>query len=105
MSVLDDACGCTLLHEGGEARIYKFNSGGRSFVLKWYAEGVRIDSRSVEVLLRGRFPGAYRIFESGVREGRAYLVYEFIEGAESDTVAPLPPAVALYSLRKVTRIL
>lgn len=105
MSVLDDACGCTLLHEGGEARIYKFNSGGRSFVLKWYAEGVRIDSRSVEVLLRGRFPGAYRIFESGVREGRAYLVYEFIEGAESDAVAPLPPAVALYSLRKVTRTL
>ena len=105
MSVLDGACDCSLLHEGGEARIYRVRADGREFVLKWYAEGVGIDSSSVEKLLRERIPGAYRIVETGERDGRAYLVYEFIDGVESDSLAPLPPAVALDSLRKVARTL
>ena len=105
MSVLDGACGCTLLHEGGEARIYRVRAGDRTLVLKWYADGVRIDPHSVEVLLRDRIAGAYRVVETGEREGRAYIVYEFIDGGESDVFSPLPPAVALDSLRRVARTL
>ena len=105
MSVLDGACGCTLLHEGGEARIYRVRAGDRTLVLKWYADGVRIDPHSVEVLLHDRIAGAYRVVETGEREGRAYIVYEFIDGGESDVFSPLPPAVALDSLRRVARTL
>lgn len=105
MSVLDGACGCTLLHEGGEARIYRVRAGDRTLVLKWYADGVRIDPHSVEVLLHDRIAGAYRVVETGEREGRAYIVYEFIDGGKSDVFSPLPPAVALDSLRRVARTL
>ena len=65
MSVLAGVNRCALLHEGGEAQVYALESDGKKYVLKWYADGVQIDSRVVEALLRERIPGVYRLMEAG----------------------------------------
>ncbi|MBO4436262.1 MAG: protein kinase [Fibrobacter sp.] len=101
MSVLAGVNRCALLHEGGEALVYALESGGRQYVLKWYAEGVQIDSHVVEVLLRERIPGVYRVMEAGKKSGRQYLIYEFIEGvsiadlATKDARVPAPVAISI----------
>ena len=97
MSVLAGVNRCALLHEGGEALVYALESGGKQYVLKWYAEGVQIDSHVVEVLLRDRTPGVYRVMEAGKKSGRQYLIYEFIEGVSiadlaNATTAGISPA-------------
>lgn len=97
MSVLAGVNRCALLHEGGEALVYALESGGKQYVLKWYAGGVQIDSHVVEVLLRERTPGVYRVMEAGKKSGRQYLIYEFIEGVSiadlaNATTAGNPPA-------------
>ena len=61
-------------------------------MLKWYADGVQIDSRVVEALLHERIPGVYRLMEAGKKAGRHYLVYEFIEGVSVADLASNPPA-------------
>ena len=99
MSVLAGVNRCALLHEGGEALVYALESGGKQYVLKWYAEGVQIDSHVVEVLLRERTQGVYRVMEAGKKSGRQYLVYEFIEGVSiadlaNASTAGDPPAGA-----------
>ena len=110
MSVLAGVNHCALLHEGGEALVYALESGGKQYVLKWYAEGVQIDSHVVEVLLRERTPGVYRVMEAGKKAGRQYLIYEFIEGVSiadlanastannpsaKDACVPVPVAISL----------
>jgi serine/threonine protein kinase len=101
MSVLAGVNRCALLHEGGEALVYALESSGKQYVLKWYAEGVQIDSHVVEVLLRERTPGVYRVMEAGKKSGRQYLIYEFIEGvsiadlATKDARVPVPVAISL----------
>jgi serine/threonine protein kinase len=92
MSVLAGVNRCALLHEGGEALVYALESGGKQYVLKWYAEGVQIDSHVVEVLLRERTPGVYRVMEAGKKAGRHYLVYEFIEGVSVADLASISTA-------------
>lgn len=97
MSVLAGVNRCALLHEGGEAQVYALESDGKKYVLKWYADGVQIDSRVVEALLRERIPGVYRLMEAGKKAGRHYLVYEFIEGVSvadlaNASTAGNPPA-------------
>jgi serine/threonine protein kinase len=92
MSVLAGVNRCALLHEGGEAQVYALESDGKKYVLKWYADGVQIDSRVVEALLRERIPGVYRLMEAGKKAGRHYLVYEFIEGISVADLASNPPA-------------
>ncbi len=97
MSVLAGVNRCALLHEGGEALVYALESSGKQYVLKWYAEGVQIDSHVVEVLLRDRTPGVYRVMEAGKKAGRQYLIYEFIEGVSiadlaNASTAGNPPA-------------
>ena len=97
MSVLAGVNRCALLHEGGEALVYALESGGKQYVLKWYAEGVQIDSHVVDVLLRERTPGVYRVMEAGKKAGRQYLIYEFIEGVSiadlaNASTAGNPPA-------------
>jgi serine/threonine protein kinase len=92
MSVLAGVNRCALLHEGGEAQVYALESDGKKYVLKWYADGVQIDSRVVEALLRERIPGVYRLMEAGKKAGRHYLVYEFIEGVSVADLASNPPA-------------
>ncbi len=92
MSVLAGVNRCALLHEGGEALVYALESDGKKYVLKWYADGVQIDSRVVEALLRERIPGVYRLMEAGKKAGRHYLVYEFIEGVSVADLASNPPA-------------
>ena len=99
MSVLAGVNRCALLHEGGEALVYALESGGKQYVLKWYAEGVQIDSHVVDVLLRERTPGVYSVMEAGKKSGRQYLIYEFIEGVSiadlaNATTAGNPPAGA-----------
>jgi serine/threonine protein kinase len=101
MSVLAGVNRCALLHEGGEAQVYALESDGKKYALKWYADGVQIDSRVVEALLRERIPGVYRLMEAGKKAGRHYLVYEFIEGvsisdlATNDARVPVPVAISL----------
>jgi serine/threonine protein kinase len=90
MSVLAGVNRCALLHEGGEAQVYALESDGKKYALKWYADGVQIDSRVVEALLRERIPGVYRLMEAGKKAGRHYLVYEFIEGV---SIADLANAI------------
>ncbi|SOE53993.1 Serine/threonine protein kinase [Fibrobacter sp. UWT3] len=92
MSVLAGVNRCALLHEGGEAQVYALESDGKKYALKWYADGVQIDSRVVEVLLRERIPGVYRLMEAGKKAGRHYLVYEFIEGVSVADLASNAPA-------------
>ena len=92
MSVLAGVNRCALLHEGGEAQVYALESDGKKYVLKWYTDGVQIDSRVVEALLRERIPGVYRLMEAGKKAGRHYLVYEFIEGISVADLASNPPA-------------
>ncbi len=92
MSVLAGVNRCALLHEGGEAQVYALESDGKKYVLKWYADGVQIDSRVVEALLRERIPGVYRLMEAGKKAGRHYLVYEFIEGVSVADLASISTA-------------
>ena len=99
MSVLAGVNRCALLHEGGEAQVYALESDGKKYALKWYADGVQIDSRVVEALLHERIPGVYRLMEAGKKAGRHYLVYEFIEGVSvadlaNATTAGISPAGA-----------
>ena len=92
MSVLAGVNRCALLHEGGEAQVYALESDGKKYALKWYADGVQIDSRVVEALLRERIPGVYRLMEAGKKAGRHYLVYEFIEGVSVADLASISTA-------------
>ena len=92
MSVLAGVNRCALLHEGGEAQVYALESDGKKYALKWYAEGVQIDSRVVEALLHERIPGVYRLMEVGKKAGRHYLVYEFIEGVSVADLASISTA-------------
>ena len=92
MSVLAGVNRCALLHEGGEAQVYALESDGKKYALKWYADGVQIDSRVVEALLHERIPGVYRLMEAGKKAGRHYLVYEFIEGVSVADLASISTA-------------
>ena len=65
MSILAGVERCVLLHEGGEARIYKVYSGSKAYALKWYAEGSRIDARVMECLSGEKFAGVYHVLETG----------------------------------------
>lgn len=105
MSVLAGVNHCALLHEGGEALVYGLESGGRRYALKWYADGVQIDSHVVEVLLRERTPGVYRVMEAGKKSGRQYLIYEFIEGVSVAELPRVPAPVAISLVRNLVQAL
>lgn len=105
MSVFAGVNRCALLHEGGEALVYELESGGKPYVLKWYADGVGIDSHTTETLLRTRIPGVYRVMEAGKKAGRHYLVYEFIEGVSVAELPRVPVPVAVSLVRNLVQAL
>ncbi len=104
-SILDQAESCTLLHRGGEADVYAIKAHGNELVLKWYGRENRFDESVVTTLEHLNIPGLYRIRESGRRENTAYLLYDFVPGASSVDVSPMPVAVALSLLRELGRTL
>lgn len=101
MSVFADVTRCSLLHRGGEAQIYRLWAGSKSYVLKWYAAGCHFDSATVGCLLHERVDGVYRVVDAGEKNARPYLVYDFVEGLESNKFSPMPVAVALDALRQL----
>ncbi len=103
-SILDKACGCALLHQGGEADVYALACGDERYALKWYHKGCRFDDSVVDRLKHLNIPGLYRVRESGTRENTPYLIYDFIEGVSS-TETSMPVAVALKLLRGVAQTL
>ena len=105
MSILDKACDCALLHQGGEADVYELACGEDFYALKWYHSGCRFDSSVVDRLKHLNVPGLYRVRESGVRDNTPYLVYDFIEGVSTADVPAMPVAVALKLLRGVVQTL
>ncbi|WP_407443152.1 serine/threonine protein kinase [Fibrobacter sp.] len=105
MSFFQGISRCETLHSGGEAQIYKLWNGSRTYALKWYGEGISVDSKAIELLQSNRFDGVFRVLETGVRSRRPYMVYDYIEGVVSDKLSPMSLAVALRSLRLVVRAL
>lgn len=105
MSVLADCTRATLLHRGGEAQIFRVWVGNKSYVLKWYAEGCKFDAAVSEVLLHNRIDGIYHLMESGEKQGRPFLVYDFVEGVDSSQLTPMPAVEAVASLRKLVATL
>lgn len=105
MSVLAGVERCVLLHEGGEARIYKVFSGSRAYALKWYAEGARIDAGVMECLCREKFAGVYHVLETGTKAGRPYLVYDYVEGVPLAGAGALPVPFALAVARSLAQSL
>ena len=105
MSILDKACDCALLHQGGEADVYGLACGEDLYALKWYHSGCRFDGSVVDRLKHLNVPGLYRVRESGVRDNTPYLVYDFIEGVSTADVPAMPVAVALKLLRGVVQTL
>lgn len=105
MMAISDATGCFLMHRGGEACLYKVCAGGRSYSLKWYKEGASLDSAVAEKIAANRIAGIYRVVESGVRAGRPYLLYDFVEGVPADVLGRMPVAFALDSVRKIASAL
>ena len=104
-SILDRACDCALLHQGGEADVYELACGEDFYALKWYHSGCRFEESVVDCLKHLNIPGLYRVRESGVRDNTPYLVYDFIEGLSSADVPAMPVAVALKLLRGVVQTL
>ena len=104
-SILDNVESSQLIHRGGEADIYLVSGNVGKFILKWYRNGSAFETEVVEKLKCIRIPGTCRIRESGEREGNPYLVYDFVEGANSRDVGRIPVPVALNLLREVTRSL
>jgi len=105
MSVIAGAERCVLMHEGGEARIYKVFAGSKAYVLKWYAEGARIDAGVMESLSREKIAGVYRVLEMGTKAGRPYLVYDYVEGSPIAGAGALPVPFALSVARGLVRSL
>lgn len=105
MSVLAGVDRCVLLHEGGEARIYKVFAGSKAFALKWYAEGARVDSDVMEILSHEKFAGVYHMLETGVKAGRPYLVYDYIEGISLAGAGALSVPFALSVARTLAQAL
>lgn len=105
MSLLQGVTRCARLHSGGEAQIYRVWSGNRSYSLKWYGEGVSVDSEVIASLQKSRPEGVFRVLETGARASRPYIVYDYIDGLVSNKLTPMPLAVALYSLRMLAKTL
>ncbi len=104
-SLLDSVTGGRLLHRGGEASIYLLNVGGKPFVLKWYNDGFSFDESVVELVCKVRESGLYRIEEWGKRNVTPYLIYDYVEGASSESLGRLPVTIALVALRQVVATL
>lgn len=105
MSVLEGFAHCTLLHEGGEAFIYRVDVGEKSYVLKWYAKDAELDTAVVDAVRSARIPGLYHIVEAGEKAGRGYLVYDFIEGIAAKELGRFPIPVALSLVRNLVKSL
>lgn len=105
MSVFADVSRCSLLHEGGEAQIYRIWSGSKSYVLKWYASGCHFDENTADCLERERIEGVYHILEKGQKKNRYYLVYDYVEGLNASDLSPMPVSVALHVMRKLVSTL
>ncbi|PWJ64616.1 Serine/threonine protein kinase [Fibrobacter sp. UWB15] len=100
-SILDRADACTLLHQGGEANVYELSCGEDRYALKWYHAGSCFDDSVVDRLKHLNVPGLYRVRESGTRDNTAYLVYDFLDGANSAEAPAMPVVVALKLLRSL----
>lgn len=106
MALVDSLTSASFLHRGGEASIYKVQGeSSKAYSFKWYNKGVSFDKGTIGKLQKLNVPGVYRILESGMVEGRSYIIYDFVEGAPSAELSPMPLAIALHSMRKVVSAL
>ena len=106
MELVNSLTSASFLHRGGEACIYKAQGeSSKAYSFKWYNEGVSFDEGTIDKLQKLNVPGVYRILESGMVEGRSYIIYDFVEGVPSAELSPMPLALALYSFRKVVSAL
>lgn len=105
MSLLDEVSRCVLVHEGGEACVYRIWIGSRSYALKLYAEKNRFDEDVMARLVQKKIPGCCKILECGRRNGRHYVIYDFVEGVASKKMSPMPVDVALNAVRQLIETL
>ena len=106
MELVNSLTSASFLHRGGEACIYKVQGeSSKAYSFKWYNEGVSFEEGTIDKLQKLNVPGVYRILESGMVDGRSYIIYDFVEGVPSAELSPMPLALALYSFRKVVSAL
>ena len=102
MSLLSSINRGCLLHRGGEAELYRVESGsGKKLTLKLYKDGLEYDAQVIDALQKLSVPGIYRIAESGLVDGRAYVLYDYIDGVCSRELSPMPLELALFFLKNL----
>jgi len=94
-----------LLHDGGEACIYRLQDEKSDLVLKQYKDGVSVDRDVIEKISACKVCGLYCVREAGVRDGSPYIVYDHVDGVASSEIERLPVVVAMLALRRVARTL
>lgn len=118
MSIVHSIPSGELLHQGGEATLYKVKHGSRLYTLKLYNKGIAYDQCVVEDVAKiattyaaksgadiENAAGIYRIAEYGTVGGNAYILYDYIDGVGSRELSPMPIEFALHSLRQVVATL
>lgn len=93
-----------LLHRGGEADIYRVLQNGRPCILKWYKANNAFDIEVIKKIAGLECVGLYKIREFGERDGRSFVVYDYLPGVSCSELK-LPVVVALYVMRKLVKTL
>ena len=102
--LLDLVAESALLHQGGEADIYKVSVKDRPYILKWYKTREAFDHETIEKVAALNVDGLYKIREYGERDGHSYVIYDYIMGVVASELR-VPVVVALSILRSLVKTL
>ena len=103
-SLLDLVADCELLHQGGEADIYKVSVKGHAYILKWYKSPSAYDVETIQKIASLNCEGLYKIREFGERDNHSYVLYDYLSGVAVSELQ-VPVAVALSILRVLVKTL
>ena len=103
-SLLDLVADSVLLHQGGEADIYKVSVKDRAYILKWYKSPSAYDIETIQKIASLNYEGLYKIREFGERENHSYVLYDYLSAVASSELQ-ISVVVALYILRRLVKTL
>ena len=103
-SLLDLVADSVLLHQGGEADIYKVSAKDRAYILKWYKSPSAYDIETIQKIASLNYEGLYKIREFGERENHSYVLYDYLSAVASSELQ-ISVMVALYILRRLVKTL
>lgn len=93
---------CQLMHDGGEAFVYRAKYKKKETVaLKVYKEGLRFNQDFYVTLKKNKHPNTALILDYGFCSGCFWTCSEYIQGIRSSSVAPFSVSTALHLLRGV----